>query len=178
MGVHYQWQALQLGMVLPMMMKPEPIDLENPDSFSGLDFDPLRGVMLSAGYLYTVNDQLQIQPALLYRMNQDSANQFEVTTLVHIQKQFWVGASYRQDYGPVAMLGVRLQDIASIAYAVEFSGSNDLSPQATLHELQVGIRLGATRIPVKKGFKIKKERPEGSKDPRFYYEPKRTGRSQ
>ena len=177
-GVHYQWKALQVGLVLPMMMDPEPIDIENPDSFSGLDLDPFRGVMLSAGYLYTVNEQLQIQPNLLYRMNKDSSNQMEFSALVHIQQQFWVGASYRQDYGPVAMFGVRLQDIASIGYAVEFSGSQDLSPDATTHEVQLGIRLGATRIPVKKGFKIKKERPEGSKDPRFYYEPKRTGRSQ
>ena len=177
-GVQYQWRALQLGLILPSMFDPEPIDLENPDSFSGLDLDPFRGVMLTAGYQYVVNEQLEIQPQLLYRLSKDTVNQFEIAAIAHIQKQFWVGASYRQDYGAAAMVGVRLQDIATIGYAIEFSGSQDFSPKSTNHEIQVGIRLGPTRPPVKKGFKIKKEKEEGSKDPRFYYEPKRTGRSQ
>ena len=177
-GFHYQYNDLQLGLVLPALFDPDPIDLENPEEFSDLNFDPFRGVLLSAGYFYTVTDLLQIQPQLLYRINSDTVNQFEVAAIAHIYEQFWVGASYRQDYGPVAMIGVKLQDIATIGYAIEFAGSQDFSPVDTNHEIQIGIRLGPTRPPVKKGFKIIKEKGDGTVKPRFYYEPKRTGRSQ
>lgn len=177
-GIHYQWQALQLGLSLPGLFKPEPIDLENPDDFSPLDFDPFRGVLFSAGYLVAVNEQVEIQPQLLYRISKDSANQWELGAIAQVQKQFWVGASYRHDYGAIAMLGVHLQDVATIGYAIEFSGSQEFSPEKINHEIQIGIRMGPTRLPVKKGFKVKKQKQEGSKEPRFYYEPKRTGRSQ
>ncbi len=177
-GLHYQWQALQLGLSLPALFDPEPIDIENPDSFSGLDFDPFRGVMLSAGYLISVNEALQLQPQALYRINQNSDNLVEAGMLAHIQQQFWLGGSYRHDYGAIAMAGIRFGDIVSLGYALEFSGSQDLSPEKSNHEFQLGIRLGPTRPPVKKGFKIVKEKPEGARKPRYYYQPKRTGRSQ
>jgi type IX secretion system PorP/SprF family membrane protein len=179
LGFAYRWKELQIGFALPSMFDHERIDLENPseDNFSELDFDPFRGVLLSAGYSLPVNDAISIQPQLLYRINKDSSNQWEAAAIAHFQKQFWVGALYRQDYGAAGIIGLRIQDIASISYSMEFSGSKSLSPVHNNHEIQLGIRIGATRPPVKKGFKIIKEKQEGSPKPRYYYQPKRSSRS-
>lgn len=178
-GFTYLWKELQLGFTLPSMFSHEPVDLENPQEkdFSKLDFDPFRGVLLSAGYMLPVNDAVTIQPQMLYRINKDSTNQLEVAAIAHIQKQFWVGALYRQDYGAAGIIGLRIQDIASISYSMEFSGSKAQSPLHNNHEIQLGIRIGVTRPPVKKGFKIIKEKKEGTPKPRYYYQPKRTSRS-
>lgn len=178
-GLSYRWKELQIGFTLPSMFSHEPVDLENPNEndFSKLDFDPFRGVLVSAGYNVPINQAVSIQPQLLYRINKDSANQWEAAAIAHFQKQFWVGALYRQDYGAAGIIGLRIQDIASISYSIEFSGSKSLSPEHNNHEIQLGIRIGATRPPVKKGFKIIKEKQEGSPKPRYYYQPKRTSRS-
>jgi len=179
LGFAYRWKALQLGFTLPSMFDHEPIDLENPDedNFSKMQFDPFRGVLLSAGYMLPINESIEIQPQLLYRINKDSSNQWEVSAIAHFQKQFWVGAIYRQEYGAAAIIGLRIRDIASISYSMEFPGSQNLSPAYNNHEIQLGIRIGATRPPVKKGFKIIKEKQEGTPKPRYYYQPKRTSRS-
>ena len=179
LGFAYRWKELQLGFTLPSMFSHEPIDLENPEEndFSKLDFDPFRGVLLSAGYKLPINDMIELQPQLLYRINKDSSNQWEAAAIAHFQKQFWAGAIFRQNYGAAGIVGLRIQDIASISYSMEFSGSQDLSPANNNHEIQLGIRIGATRPPVKKGFKIIKEKQEGNPKPRFYYQPKRTSRS-
>ena len=178
-GFAYRWKELQLGLALPSMFGHEPLNLENPNDsdFSDIDFDPFRGVLVSAGYNVPINDNISIQPQLLYRINKDSANQIEAAAIAHIQKQFWIGALYRQDYGAAGIIGLRIQDIASISYSMEFSGSENLSPVQNNHEIQLGIRIGATRPPVKKGFKIIKEKQEGNPKPRYYYQPKRTSRS-
>lgn len=179
LGFAYRWKALQVGFTLPSMFDHEPIDLENPDddNFSKMQFDPFRGVLLSAGYMLPINESIEIQPQLLYRINKDSSNQWEVAAIAHFQKQFWIGALYRQEYGAAAIMGLRIRDIASISYSMEFSGSQNLSPSYNNHEIQLGIRIGATRPPVKKGFKIIKEKQEGTPKPRYYYQPKRTSRS-
>jgi type IX secretion system PorP/SprF family membrane protein len=179
LGFAYRWKALQVGFTLPSMLDHEPIDLENPDedNFSKMQFDPFRGVLLSAGYMLPINESIEIQPQLLYRINKDSSNQWEVSAIAHFQKQFWVGAIYRQEYGAAAIIGLRIRDIASISYSMEFPGSQNLSPAYNNHEIQLGIRIGATRPPVKKGFKIIKEKQEGTPKPRYYYQPKRTSRS-
>lgn len=179
LGFAYRWNALQVGLVLPSMFDHQPIDLENPDdnNFSSLDFDPFRGVFLSASYMIPINESVEIQPQLLYRINKDSSNQWEAAAIAHIQKQFWVGGIYRQEYGAAAIVGLRIRDIASISYSMEFPGSQTLSPDRNNHEIQLGIRIGATRPAVKKGFKIIKEKQEGTPKPRYYYQPKRTSRS-
>ncbi len=179
LGFAYRWKALQLGFSLPSIFDHEPIDLENPEnnSFSKLDFDPFRAAIFSTSYMLPINEGLEIQPQLLYRINKDSANQWEVAAIAHFQKQFWVGAIYRQNYGAAGIVGLRIRDIASISYSLEFPGSQDLSPKYNNHEIQLGIRIGATRPPVKKGFKIIKEKQEGTPKPRYYYQPKRTSRS-
>ena len=178
-GIAYRWKELQIGVALPSMFDHEQLDLENPsdDTFSEMDFDPFRGVLLSAGYTVPVNETVSIHPQLLYRVNKDSSNQWEAAAIAQFQKQFWVGALYRQDYGAAGIVGLRIQDIASISYSMEFSGSKSLSPVQNNHEIQLGIRIGATRPPVKKGFKIIKEKQEGNPKPRYYYQPKRTSRS-
>lgn len=179
LGFAYSWKALQVGFALPSMFDHEPLDLENPDdnNFSSLDFDPFRGVLLSASYMLPISESVEIQPQLLYRINKDSSNQWEAAAIAHIQKQFWVGALYRQQYGAAGIIGLRIRDIASISYSMEFPGSQTFSPQYNNHEIQLGIRIGATRPPVKKGFKIIKEKQEGTPKPRYYYQPKRTSRS-
>ena len=161
------------------MFDHEPIDLENPQEkdFTKLDFDPFRGVLLSAGYMIPVNEEVSIQPQVLYRINKDSSNIVEMAAIAHFKKQFWVGGLFRQDYGAAGIVGLRIQDIASISYSFEFSGSKSLSPIHSNHEVQIGIRIGPTRPPVKKGFKIIKEKQEGNPKPRYYYQPKRTSRS-
>ena len=178
-GFTYRWKELQIGFSLPSIFDHESIDLENPaeKDFSKLDFDPFGEVLLSAGYKVPLNDMVEIQPQLIYRINKDLNNQLEVAGIAHFNKQFWAGALYRQDYGAAGIAGLRIQDIASISYSMEFPGSQDLSPESNNHEIQLGIRIGATRPPVKKGFKIVKEKQEGSPKPRFYYQPKRTSRS-
>ena len=179
LGFAYRWRDLQIGLTLPSMFGHDPVDLENPDNngFSKLDFDPFRGVLLSAGYMVPISEAVSIQPQLLYRITKDSTNQWEAAAIAHFQKQFWVGAMYRQAYGAAGIIGLRIQDIASISYSMEFSGTQNLSPQYNNHEIQLGIRIGATRPPVKKGFKIIKEKQEGTPKPKFYYQPKRTSRS-
>ena len=178
-GFAYQWNELQIGFTLPSIFDHESIDLENPgeNDFSKLEFDPFGEVLLSAGYKMPLNDMIEIQPQLLYRINKDFSNQWEVAAIAHFKKQFWAGALYRQDYGAAGIMGLRIQDVASISYSLEFPGSNDLSPAHNNHEIQLGIRIGPTRPPVKKGYKIIKEKQEGNPKPRFYYQPKRTSRS-
>ncbi len=179
LGFAYRWKELQVGFTLPSMFGHEPINLEDPEEndFSKIDFDPFRGVLLSAGYRVPLNDQIELQPQLLYRINKDSVNQWEAAAIAHFQKQFWAGIIYRQNYGAAGIVGLKIQDIASISYSMEFSGSQEFSPANNNHEIQLGIRIGPTRPPVKKGFKIIKEKQEGNPKPRFYYQPKRTSRS-
>jgi len=171
-GVHYRKKELSVGLVLPSLVKSDTISGKD---FNQHRFSPFRNLYLNASYSLTVvEEQLVFEPNIIYRINKDIPSQLEALALFHYRDQIWVGGGYRQKYGGLLLAGIHLQDIISLGYSFEFKSDQEFGPVSSNHEVHLGVRIGATRIPPKKGFdRVKEKEPEGSMKPRFYYEPKK-----
>jgi len=57
-----------------------------------------------------LNDNIAIEPHLIYRHNKYLPNQIEAAVILHVLHIVWVGGSYRQDAGAVGLLGIKLKE--------------------------------------------------------------------
>ncbi|MGI9544986.1 MAG: PorP/SprF family type IX secretion system membrane protein [Cyclobacteriaceae bacterium] len=171
LGAHYRKKGFNVGLVLPSLIKS---DTTNRD-FNSHRFSPFRNLYLNASYaIPLMEEQLTFEPRVTYRINKDIPSQIEAVGVLHYQEQAWVGGGYRQDYGGLLLAGIMIQDLVSVGYSYEFKSSQKFGPFKPNHEVHIGVRIGPTRIPPKKGFdRVKEKEPGGSQKPRYYYEPKK-----
>ena len=171
LGAHYRKKRFSAGLVLPSLLKSDTTS----DSFNDHSFSPFRNLYLNASYsIPLMQEQLTFEPRVTYRINKDIPSQIEAIGVLNYQEQLWLGGGYRQDYGGLLLAGIMIQDLVSVGYSFEFKSSRKFGPFKPNHELHIAIRIGPTRIPPKKGFeRVKEKEPEGSKKPRYYYEPKK-----
>ena len=156
-GVKYQSNGLNVGVALPRLFAQ---DFINTASFENYKLNPFDEVLLMAYYKkrvdsyfkskrrgrarYTKKVEAQYAPLelhFLYRYTSVGNNQFEALAKLNLSQSFWVGASYRQDYGITGNLGFNYSDF-SLAYAYEPASKLVLGPVNGSHEIQLSYRFG------------------------------------
>ena len=56
-------------------------------------------------YSHKVNDLITLYPSILLKTTENK-NQLDANLNMKIKNQIWVGASYRQDFGPSVFVGI------------------------------------------------------------------------
>ncbi len=161
-GFNYFNGGFNLGISLPSLFKREVVGVEQ---FTTVELDPVKNYILMANYRLNLGDgSFALEPHLLYRVTETLPDQWEALAVLHMKNILWVGGSYRQDYGPTALLGLNVKDFMSVGYAYEFANTLvDGIPDGT-HEIQIKLNLGKS-----KNFKKpEKEEESGNRDARFY----------
>lgn len=142
-GVYYYAKGLKLGFSLPQLYKYDAIDT---DSFQKISITQLDDYILTASYRFNLGaSKLGMEPFTMYRKSEQHPVAFEAGAMLDYSDLFWVGGSYRKDYGGTGFVGFNIQKNISFGYAYEFAGGQKVGLGNGSHELNLKFRFGEKR---------------------------------
>ena len=141
-GATYHFGHFNVGIALPNLVGYELVGTE---SFSRIKVDPLGEALFKANYRGHINDDIAFEPHLLYRYNQNLPNQFEAAVITHLKHIVWVGASYRQDAGIIALFGTKIKEKIGVGFAYDIGNSNFNDILGPTFEIHIGYHLGTKK---------------------------------
>ena len=155
-GIKYQSATgINLGIALPKLFPAFP-DSDN----DGIQFSPFNDVILMAYYKRRVKGKIvtrrrkgmrrrvkmessyaPLEFHVLYRYAAAGNSQLEALVRLTLNETFWVGGSYRLNYGPTFNLGFQFNKF-SFGYAYETASTFEGQFLDGSHELQLNLRIG------------------------------------
>jgi len=141
-GATYHFGHFNVGFSLPQLFRS---NLITEQSFISPDFKPTDNVLFKMNYRGHINDNIAIEPHLIYRYHSVLPDQFEATVILHVFHVLWIGGSYRQNAGAVGLLGVKIKEKIGIGYSYETGNPNISGLLGPSHELHIGYHLGSRK---------------------------------
>jgi type IX secretion system PorP/SprF family membrane protein len=141
-GATYHFGHFNFGISLPQLFNH---DLISDQAFTAPQFKPTDNILLKMNFRGHLNDNIAIEPHLIYRHNKYLPNQIEAAVILHVLHIVWVGGSYRQDAGAVGLLGIKLKEKIGIGYSYEMGNTNISGLLGPSHELHIGYHLGSRK---------------------------------
>ncbi|MEQ8715601.1 MAG: type IX secretion system membrane protein PorP/SprF, partial [Cyclobacteriaceae bacterium] len=141
-GATYHTGHFNFGFALPSLFSQE---ITSTDDFTPIRVKPLDRALLKMNYRGHISDDFAIEPHLIYRYSKNSADQFEIATILHIKHIVWAGASYRQDAGMIGLIGAKIKEKIGIGYAYEMGKPDISNLTGNTHEIHLGFHLGSKK---------------------------------
>jgi type IX secretion system PorP/SprF family membrane protein len=142
-GVYYYVKGLKLGFSLPQLYKYNAIDTTD---FQKVTIDQLDNYILTASYKFNLGtSKVGLEPFGMYRKSEMLPSIMEAGVMMDYNDLFWIGGSYRKDYGGTGYMGVNIKKNISFAYAYEFAGGQQVSLGNGSHEFNFKIRFGKNK---------------------------------
>ena len=142
-GVWYKLKGLKLGFSLPQLYKYSAIDTKD---FQKITIDQFDDYILTASYKFNLRaSKMSLEPFGMYRKSEQLPAILEAGAMLDYKDIFWVGGSYRKDYGTTAYVGLNLKKNISFAYAYEFAGGQHVNLGSGGHELSFKVRFGKNK---------------------------------
>lgn len=141
-GATYHFGHFNAGFSIPNLVT---YDVITPESSSPIRVSPLDNVLFKMNYRGHLNDDIAIEPHVIYRYSDVGPDQYEGTVILHIKHVTWAGASYRQDNNLVALLGIKLKESFALGYSFELGNSSISSTLGPTHEVHLGWHMGSKK---------------------------------
>lgn len=142
-GAFYQYKNLKLGFSLPQLYKYSAIDTS---SFQKITIDQLDNYILTASYHLNMGaGGLSVEPYVMYRKSEALPSIIEGGAIMDYKDIFWLGGSYRKDYGGTGFVGFNIKKNLSFSYAYEFAGGQNMSFGNGSHEVNFKFRFGKNK---------------------------------
>ena len=117
------------------------LKFENTSQFQSVKFKLIRHYIATLQYDFNLKaNLLDLTPILLVRSAQGLTPQFELTTLLHYKKDYWLGLSYRHESSFVASIGANFYEHFSVGYSYEVPTSQFARHNGGSHEFMIGYR--------------------------------------
>ncbi|MGB6153521.1 MAG: type IX secretion system membrane protein PorP/SprF [Pricia sp.] len=120
LGVYYHTNKFYAGLSAPNLLETEHFDNENSDA-NEIDFLAKDRVnfYLITGYVFDLNDNLTLKPALLTKVVGGAPLQVDVSANFLFAEKFSFGAAYRWDAAVSALAGFQLTDQIMLGLAYD-----------------------------------------------------------
>lgn len=141
-GATYHFGHFNVGVALPSLFS---YDLFTTESNVPIRVTPQDNLLFKMNYRGHINDNLAVEPHLIYRYSKFLNDQYEATLIFHLMHIVWVGGTYRQDAGFVGLLGAKLYEKIGIGYSYEYGNPNTASLAGPSHEIHIGYHLGSRK---------------------------------
>ncbi len=143
LGMTYHFGHFNVGVSLPSLFERSVI--VPSEGFQSIRFKPTDNILYKINYRGHINDDIAIEPHLIYRQSKYLPNQYEATVILHIYHLVWAGATYRQDAGLVSLLGFKIKESLGVGYSYELGNSTYGSQLGGSHEIHIGYHIGAKK---------------------------------
>ncbi len=139
-GLNYYNHGFNLGLSLPKIFRTKTL---SNSEFAPSEISPLNDAIFMTSYKWEISEErFAIEPFMIYYYTKDLPGQFEAIGLIHLMDVFWIGASYRQDYGTSGMIGLNIKDNLKFGYAYEFFNVAPATFNNGTHDIQLALILG------------------------------------
>ena len=139
-GFNYYNKGFNLGFSLPKIFKTNTL---SSSDFAPGEISPLNDAIFMTSYKWEISEEkFAIEPHGLYYYSKDFESQFEVIGLMHLMDVFWIGASYRQDYGTTGFVGLNIKGNFKFGYAYEFFNAQPANFTNGTHDIQLALVFG------------------------------------
>ena len=129
-GIYLKKKDFRFGVSIPGLLN-ENMQLTNSNDNT---INSVIYTMIS--YKYQLNDDIILLPSVLVK-SAENKSQVDANLNLKFSNKFWVGASYRQDFGPSLFVGLDLGKLFSI-YSHDISTNDAYSYSSGSHELTIG----------------------------------------
>lgn len=147
-GFNYFNKGFNLGLSLPKIFKTNTI---SNSGFAPGEISPLNDAIFLTSYRWELSEEkFAIEPFALYYYSDALPGQFEVIGILHLMDVFWIGASYRQDYGTTGFVGLNIKDNFKFGYAYEFFNAEQANFNNGTHDIQLALIFGQKEKKKKK----------------------------
>ncbi|MDH5365809.1 MAG: PorP/SprF family type IX secretion system membrane protein [Cyclobacteriaceae bacterium] len=90
-------------------------------------------------YYFGYEDQFAIEPHVIYRLRNKLPSQYEAALIFHMNHAFWIGGSYKQNFGLSGVGGIKINALFALGYSYSIANSELNSPS---HEVQINMLFG------------------------------------
>lgn len=137
-GFNYQWKNLNVGIAFPKLFDSKP---NSATAFNEIDFDKFDQRFASISYSINLGE-VRVAPTVLYRSLGANQDQFEGMLIARYKNIFWIGSSYRTDYGVTGFIGIDIKGLLRLGYSYEKATGDIGAVIDGTHEVFLGARLG------------------------------------
>ncbi len=141
-GVTYHFGHFNVGMALPNLFSYNPI---TQTEFSSPEFSPTDNILFKANYRGHISDDFAFEPHIIYRYSNVIPHQYEAVLIAHLYHIVWVGGSYRQDSGIIALAGTKIKESFGLGLSYELGNSSISSQLGPTLEVTLGYHLGVKK---------------------------------
>jgi|GEM_PF-529329 len=144
-GVAYHFGHFNVGVALPYLFQHQAFSTQ--PGLSDFMFKPQDNALFQMNYRGHLNDNIAIEPHILYRYHKYLANQFEAAVILHLLHIVWVGGSYRQGYGGGfnGLIGAKFWERMAVGYAYQYGNLNTNSQTGPTHEITIGYHISSRK---------------------------------
>ncbi|MFN8298172.1 MAG: PorP/SprF family type IX secretion system membrane protein [Chitinophagales bacterium] len=139
-GLSYKWKGLLVGFAVPHVLQP---DAKYPANGNDARYQYVRQYNAFAQYrISLLKGNFNITPTVMMRKAAASGYQFDGTLLLDYKNLAFIGAGYRNSFGVIAMAGVNILNMFTVAYAFDYTTQRVLNGQVgATHEITAGFHI-------------------------------------
>lgn len=138
-GANLKLSNFQLGVSVPQFLGSSQEFSDHQQS--SLTYDLQNHLMVMTSYDIWANENLMIQPLILYKNTKNAPGQIDVNVIADWQNKGWLGAAWREGYGVTAMAGIRLAEKIRFGYSYDWSTGDYSQALGGSHEVLLGVSL-------------------------------------
>lgn len=121
-GVYYNTQTLYVGLSIPRMIDNKV--KFGPDGSSTIKTTKVKPALftyyLTAGYLFTINDEIKLRTNLMLKAVQNAPLQVDVGANALLREVLWAGLSYRSGSSLALLLGYQVNKQFLACYSFDY----------------------------------------------------------
>ena len=129
-GAYLKYDKLRIGISVPGLLN------ENMELTSSINNTVKSNIYTMVSYSHQLNEIVSLHPSFLLKTTENKS-QLDANLNMKIKNKIWVGASYRQDFGPSLFVGIDFGKLFSI-YSHDISTNEAYSYSNGSHEFTIG----------------------------------------
>ncbi|MDH5475202.1 MAG: PorP/SprF family type IX secretion system membrane protein, partial [Cyclobacteriaceae bacterium] len=140
-GLSYHSKFFSIGATVPDVFSKT---YDSLSSFGVGDFSATDRLIFHSNYRYYFGfeDKFAIEPHVIYRLRSKLPSQYEAALIFHMNHAFWIGGTYKQNFGISGVGGIKINALFALgySYSISSSGLNELNTPS--HEIQMNLLFG------------------------------------
>ncbi|MCG8412519.1 MAG: type IX secretion system membrane protein PorP/SprF [Bacteroidales bacterium] len=137
-GVYYTFDSFYTGLSVKNLFQAS-IKFGSDQNFT--DYQQLRHYYFTAGYVYDMGNDFELEPSLLLKTTEVFNLQADITVKGYYKKDYWLGFSYRTGNAFITMVGVKVERMY-FGYAFDYSLNDIQRISYGSHEIMIGVKFG------------------------------------
>ena len=137
-GIYYYEPDWYVGLSVPNILRKEHYDAENPVGETAVE---RMHFFFIAGYVYDINEDLKLKPAVLLKAVSGAPLSLDVSANLLFSEKFRIGLGWRWNDSLSALLGFQVSEKLLIGYSYDLTTSNYNITNSGTHELMLRYEL-------------------------------------